>query len=270
MLATISHVKSVTIADSTNTSLVRPSDWNSAHNVTLSLQDADVSKYCQQNQVVFGGYDEGLYWSKSQTSILTSTSSTSRPWVGMPATLGMSKAISGFLITAGLAGVSSTASRTAAGTMSMGIYSSSAGTLSSVWTSSIAFSWSVSSQSQTFTLGGGASSHTYSSVTTGSTRMFRVSIPMTLTLLTGTYVFGCMDQMTASGCSLVVGNLLDPLSAAAASCLVIGSSLTQAMSNPVGILTASITAVAAAAFPLSLTGHVTTQSASRYPYAVVC
>ena len=270
MLATIAHAKSVTIADSTNTSLVRPSDWNSAHNVTLSLQDADVSKYCQQNQVVFGGYDEGLYWSKSRTSIITSNTSTSRAWVGMPATLGMSKEISGFRITAGLAGVSSTASRTAAGTMSLGIYSSNGATLTTVWTSSLAFSWSVSSQSQTFTFGGGASSHTYSSVTTGSTRLFVLSIPLTLTLSTGTYVFGCMEQMSASGCSLVVGDLLDPNSGAHASCLVIGSSLTQAMSNPVGVLTAQVTGAGAAAFPLSLTQHVTVQSASRYPYAVVC
>lgn len=41
MLGTIQHVFSNAIADGTNTQIVRPSDWNSAHNVTLSMQSND-------------------------------------------------------------------------------------------------------------------------------------------------------------------------------------------------------------------------------------
>lgn len=41
MLGTIKHVFSNAIADGTNTNIVRPSDWNSGHNVTLSLQSND-------------------------------------------------------------------------------------------------------------------------------------------------------------------------------------------------------------------------------------
>lgn len=40
---TIQHAKNVTIADGTTTDIVRPSDWNSGHNVTFNLSASDIS-----------------------------------------------------------------------------------------------------------------------------------------------------------------------------------------------------------------------------------
>ena len=39
---TVGHVKSLTMGDTTNTNMVRPSDWNSGHNVTISLSSTDI------------------------------------------------------------------------------------------------------------------------------------------------------------------------------------------------------------------------------------
>lgn len=47
MGATVYHIKTNTIADGTDTNLVRPSDWNSAHSVSLSLGADEVIKYIQ-------------------------------------------------------------------------------------------------------------------------------------------------------------------------------------------------------------------------------
>jgi hypothetical protein len=220
--------------------------------------------------VLFAGYDEALFWNKTVHSVNSTTSSTAKPWIGMPVTLAASQTISAFMMTAGMSGVSSAASRTNAGTVSFGVYSSSAGTLSTIWTSSLGFSQSISSSSQSFTFGAGASSNTFSSVTAATNRLFLISVPVTLTLQSGTYYFGQMEQMTASGGSFLLGGLSDPLSAAAVQGLVLGSSLTQAIGNPIGIITANITGNAVpAAFPLSLTNQVTGSSYSRYPYAIM-
>jgi hypothetical protein len=53
----ISHVKSVTIADGTNTNIVRPSDWNSHHNqyYTLGGNTAGASTVSGTNVVLHGG-----------------------------------------------------------------------------------------------------------------------------------------------------------------------------------------------------------------------
>ena len=42
---TVGHPKSITIADGTNSNIVLPSDWNSAHSVSLSLAGNEVIKY---------------------------------------------------------------------------------------------------------------------------------------------------------------------------------------------------------------------------------
>lgn len=47
MPVTVGHVKNVTIADGADANLVRPSDWNSAHAVTLNLSASEVIKYVQ-------------------------------------------------------------------------------------------------------------------------------------------------------------------------------------------------------------------------------
>lgn len=309
---TVTHVKSVTIADSTNSSIVRPSDWNSSHAVTLNLSNTDLVKwisagtaslssgtvvFASSNGVSFGmtsnsitasvaaggaGTSRNVVFSgfnvpMGQSTIMcqTSTTSTSRPWVAMPVSLGASQSVSNFVITAGvqIGGSSGTAS-TDKGTLSMGIYSSSAGTLSTVWTSSIQFSHQVSSTSHSVSFGGGASLW---SSTTGlggaglSAWRFRVSIPVTLTLNSGTYYFGVMDQMSANGASLMQGVLTNVVffDGNGASGLVIGSSVTSAIPDEIGILTAPITGAGAAAFPLSLTNMVGVGSYSRYPYAVL-
>ena len=44
MPVTVGHVKNITIADGTNTGIVRPSDWNSSHAVTLDLSANEVVK----------------------------------------------------------------------------------------------------------------------------------------------------------------------------------------------------------------------------------
>lgn len=47
MPVTVGHNKAITIADGTNTNIVLPSDWNSVHNVTLSLAGNEVVKVFQ-------------------------------------------------------------------------------------------------------------------------------------------------------------------------------------------------------------------------------
>jgi hypothetical protein len=53
----ISHVKSITVADGTNTNIVRPGDWNSGHNMafTLSGNTNNASTISAQNIILAGG-----------------------------------------------------------------------------------------------------------------------------------------------------------------------------------------------------------------------
>lgn len=54
MIGAVSHVKSVTIADGTNTDIVRPGDWNSLHKggLTISGQTAGASTWTGTNLVL--------------------------------------------------------------------------------------------------------------------------------------------------------------------------------------------------------------------------
>ena len=45
MLVTINHIKSVTVADGTNTDLQRPSDWNSSHAATIQFTNTDLVQW---------------------------------------------------------------------------------------------------------------------------------------------------------------------------------------------------------------------------------
>jgi hypothetical protein len=67
----ISHVKSITIADGTDTNIVRPSDWNSAHNMffTLSGNTNNASTVSGQNIVLSGGPNITLIGSNSVIGI---------------------------------------------------------------------------------------------------------------------------------------------------------------------------------------------------------
>lgn len=55
MPITVGHSKSVTIADGTNSAIVRPSDWNSNHAVTLNISGTDIfGAFSNAGNVTFG------------------------------------------------------------------------------------------------------------------------------------------------------------------------------------------------------------------------
>lgn len=55
MPITVGHSKSVTVADGTNTGIVRPSDWNSNHAVTLNISGTDIfGAFSNAGNVTFG------------------------------------------------------------------------------------------------------------------------------------------------------------------------------------------------------------------------
>ena len=231
--------------------------------VTATYNDSDTRR-----NLVFSGFD--LVMGQTTTGYNTAATSTSRPWIAMPLTLLTSQGLTGFLMTAGFSATSSGAAATNSGTLSMGIYSSSAGTLSQVWTSSVAFVEHVSSSSISVSFGGGASSLSTSTVSASTSALYRISIPLALTLQSGTYYFGVMDQMAAAGVSLIHGVWSNPLPLTSG--LIIASSVTSAISDPTGVISAAVTTAAGAApFPLSLTVNSGgPNTASKYPMAMVC
>ena len=224
-----------------------------------------------KRNMVFSGFD--LPMIQSRTAYNTTTTSSSRPWIAMPLSIMYSQVMSGFMMTLGLSGTSSTANTTAYnGTISFGIYSSSAGTLSQIWTSSAAFSGRASSSSMSMTFGAGASSWTGSTSAASTSVLFRISIPVTLTLQSGTYYFGCMDQMLGAAFSFIQGVWTNTI--VLPTDLIIGSSVTTALSDPTGVISASLTGTAAAAsatFPLSIVvGSAGPATVSKYPMALLC
>ena len=55
MPITVGHSKSITVADGTNTGIVRPSDWNSNHAVTLNISGTDIfGAFSNAGNVTFG------------------------------------------------------------------------------------------------------------------------------------------------------------------------------------------------------------------------
>jgi Galactose oxidase, central domain len=234
--------------------------------ITASYGDDNTKR-----NMVFSGFDLPMF--QTTTAYNTNNTSSSRPWIAMPQSVLFSQVMSGFLMTLGLSGTSSTANTTANnGTISFGIYSSSAGTLSQVWTSSVAFSGRASSSSMSFTFGAGASSWSGSTISASTSIRFRISIPITLTLQSGTYYFGCMDQMSGAAFSLIQGVWTNTI--VLPTDLIIGSSVTTALSDPTGVISASQTGTAAAAsatFPLSIiVGSAGPATVSKYPMAMVC
>jgi hypothetical protein len=224
-----------------------------------------------RRNMVFSGFD--LPMQQSTLAYNTNNTSSSRPWIAMPLSIMFSQIMSGFLMALGLSGTSSTANTTANnGTISFGVYSSSAGTLSTVWTSSVAFSGRASSSSISMTFGAGASSWTNSTVSASTSVIFRISIPVTLTLQSGTYYFGCMDQMSGNAFSLIQGVWTNTV--VLPTDLIIGSSVTTTLSDPIGVISASQTGTAAAAsatFPLSLAvNSAGPATISKYPMALMC
>ena len=68
MPATVNHIFTSPIADGTNTQLIRPSDWNSAHNVVLDISGSDISQAFSN-----GG---GVSWGLSANGYVTATVKT--------------------------------------------------------------------------------------------------------------------------------------------------------------------------------------------------
>jgi Galactose oxidase, central domain len=234
--------------------------------ITASYGDDNTKR-----NMVFSGFD--LPMLQTTTAYNTNNTSSSRPWIAMPQSVLFSQAMSGILLTLGLSGTSSTANTTANhGTISFGIYSSSAGTLSQVWTSSVAFSGRASSSSMSFTFGAGASSWSGSTISASTSMRFRISFPVTLTLQSGTYYFGCMDQMSGAAFSLIQGVWSNTI--VLPTDLIIGSSVTTTLSDPTGVISASQTgtgAAASATFPLSIVvGSAGPATVSKYPMALLC
>lgn len=298
MPVTITHAKSLTIGDSTNTALVRPSDWNSGHQATFSLDATEAVKWFQNGtnsissgtlsfgtsnnislgldgntltasyfdndsvrNVVFSGFDDPMV--PSMTGYISANTSTSRPWIAMPVSLNVSQTFSGFRFMAGFSGSSATVARTNRATMSMGIYSINGASLSTIWSSSFYFSHLASSSSQTISFGDSNGLYSLTTVSAAFTRDFNLSIPVTLTLQSGTYYFGVMDQLSQVVCSLRHGVLTDPANATAG--LVLGSTNTGLLMNPNGC----ISATAGQTLPGTLSNHVTVLSASKYPVATL-
>ena len=89
---TVGHAKVVTIADGTDTNLVRVTDWNSAHAVTLNLAGGEVIKYIQAGAnsvssgtvsfadgggVTFGMATNGIITGSVKTDYLTTAAQVS-------------------------------------------------------------------------------------------------------------------------------------------------------------------------------------------------
>lgn len=74
----ISHIKSVTVSDGTDTGVVRPSDWNSAHQLfqTFGGNTAGASTFSGQNLVWAGGSNVTLSVSGSTVSIVGAAGGT--------------------------------------------------------------------------------------------------------------------------------------------------------------------------------------------------
>ena len=223
--------------------------------VTASCNDLDTSR-----NICFTGFDKP--GNVSYTAYATTGTSSSRPWVAMPVSLQTSQAVSAFVITAGVSVTSYVTDDTNRGSLYLGIYSSSAGTLSTVWSSSLAFSHHVSGTSHSVSFGGGASSLSTTLAGTTTSVLFKCSMLLTLTLQSGTYYLGMQDQMICNEASLMHGVMSYPFTGLAG--LLIGQSVSSQFSDEIGVITAS-----AAGFPLTLTNQTGVMTVSKYPYALV-
>ena len=92
---TIGHIKNVTVADGTDSNVVRPSDWNSAHAVTMSLAGGEVIKYIQAgtNSVSSGtvsfANSNGISFGMATNGIITGTVATNYQSAGAYLTTAM-------------------------------------------------------------------------------------------------------------------------------------------------------------------------------------
>lgn len=244
MLATISHAKSCTIADSG--AGVVPSDWNSTHQASLQLQASDgrvdlaagastagtgTVSFADSNGVSFGltgntvtasvaggGGGGQLPFPNFGTAGLqpatwansSGLTSSVLSYYGAAAELGAQRAFSGLLLTTGVSMASSGVARTGGHSYTVGIYTQSVSTLASIWSSSYRFSFSISSSSLRYTLFGSADSYTYSTLSQNCLEMLQLSIPVAITLDPGTHWFVTAAQRSCSNASCRTAGLANP------------------------------------------------------------
>ena len=189
--------------------MARPVDWNSSHAVTLNLTNTDMLhgiaaggssvsagtvSFANSNSVTFGLDGSSMTMSVGDREsvhavafggfglgnreigtgkVQRSTTTRTVTWSASPAYLSAPKAISEVLMTVGVSWSTTNGMAQAAGSRSYGIYTSSAGTLSTVWSTSL--EWIVD-YGTAFTLligAGGLYFSTNPNTTTGS-RWFNV------------------------------------------------------------------------------------------------
>lgn len=228
----IQHFYTQTVADGTATSLVRPSNWNSAHNMMYNLSGNTLgSSQIVGSDVILAGGDNitlsadtaasklfivgpaaggGVTLSFMEPTPLAGTANSSLGqnslyFVPIKPQNNVSMTAVNMLLS--LSNVTSNNSHSVAITMSYGLYSLGTGASTSqllqMATSSMAIRASYSSNlSGGYTLSQGTNSTTYSSAGTGSTSAWTgqriMAFPMATLLPEGKEYYFCMAQSTAS------------------------------------------------------------------------
>jgi hypothetical protein len=248
---TVGHVKSCTIADSSNTALVRPSDWNSAHALSMSLSGTDLTgAFSNANGVSFGSSDNS-YLTAQHDGIRTpykvafngyrpgvtqnilnfssTNTSTAPAWAATPVIVQRPTTVTMVAVPMGWSGASSAASRLNGATIFWGLASRTGTTFTTYWSQSVAMAASISAQSQTLSMFNAAATVTWSSVTANMIRDFIVMGTTTgLPMDSGTHALWMRWQMSIGGGGNVrMGNCADVF-ATAVSAWTIGSAATVA------------------------------------------
>jgi len=226
----VQHFYTQTVADGTATSLVRPSDWNSAHNMVYNLSGNTLgsSRISGSDVTLVGGTNVTLSADTAASKLvvsanvpastigfmepnmlagtsLSSMGQNSLYFVPVKPAFNVSMTVVNMLVS--INNATSANSHAVSQTIQYGWYSLGSGAnntrIESMATSSIAIIASYSSNlSGGYTISQGATSTTYSSAGTGSTsawtgqRIF--GMPMATTLTEGGEYYFYMQQSTAS------------------------------------------------------------------------
>lgn len=301
MQATILHAKSITVADSTNTDMVRPIDWNSAHAAAIALTNTDcvislaaggsavstgvvsfgnsngvsfglssnsltmsaLAGVSDDREILFGGHMAGLRSFSSYTTQQGATNSSGYLWAS-PTYLSTTRAVSACFLAFGFSNATSYGVENK-GSRQFGIYTSSAGTLSTIWSGS--YEWELVADLGLFngvSFTSGASSWGTYTITAGKSRWYWLSIPMALTLPAGSLWFGQQSQWLAEKATLYIPGITDPLVPSAG--IVLGQSGSTAVPDPAGAITATVTGTV---LPGSLTAYGSVSGGGFIPFARV-
>lgn len=260
MPATVLHSKSVTIADGTNSSIVRPSDWNSGHSVVLNVSGSELTNaFGNANQVTFGNSADGRVTASfgltqfdapvrhflgfgpplAQTVIAFQPTATATSAIAYfaPANFPVDMPVKSVGLVFGFSGSSSSLARTNSATLQVGLWSGPQSNIQNLWTSSLAFTHLVSSSSQTFSLSGNGGVYSWSTVSAAMTRDHHLMIPVTTTIPAGTGWVGLQVLGSLSLATMRIGAVSDANSGAAGQGLQLGSTATSAVPNNMGFCT---------------------------------